>query len=259
MGPYAHLVLAQRHGPQLLEAMGLQASGRIISALLMGSIAPDAGFYPGADARLAALAHHERPWHLGRAMWQSAAAPLEKGFALGWLSHLAADKRGHRDLVNPQCDNNLDHERLEWGLDCHLLGQAECQWLWHAVLDARTPAGLWARALCKTHGLQGAEPLMQKALKTEKVNMRLIPWLKVFSGHARPENHPACCRLGDVLGGPLETLLLAVCRGFKLGRSVEALLNPIPPGSMTLEQWRILQREHGNDLFNAVQAAQAQE
>ncbi len=252
MGPYAHMVLAGRHAAPLLEAMGLELGPRETAALLMGSIAPDAGYYPGAETRLADSAHRQEPWRLAAAMRDLARSPAERAFALGWLSHLAADMRGHHDLVNPLADNGLAHERLEWGLDCHLLELAQYAWLWTPKLDARGPVRLWAKALREAHTWQAPESLMLRALTTEKINIALIAWLELFCGHTRPKHHRIWNRLGRFSEAPLRSSLMAVCRGFHLGVSIKAVLSPRPPGSRTLQGWEALYERHGGDLISAL-------
>ena len=252
------MILARRHGLPLLEARGLEPSPALEASLLMGSIAPDAGFHPGADRRLARYAHCEEPWTLCRAMSDLAESPAEKAFALGWLSHVAADQRGHRDLVCPLTDNDLDHERLEWGLDCHLLQESRHEWLWQAPMQSRPGTSLWSRALLEVRQWPAAEPLTLKALAIEKRNMLLIRWLELFMGHTAPALHAGCGRLSRLVGRPLQYGLVGLCRLANLGRQVEAVLTPSVPVHAALEQWEALQQAHGRDLLAALEAGSGQ-
>ena len=124
------------------------------NAFLHGALAPDMGFFPGADPLLSRLAHHARTGALCRALAGGARTDVERAFAWGWVTHVLADVAVH-PLVNEACGERLAgsrdtplwgaaagamHVRVEMGLD--------------AVIRARHPelAGLRLRPALDARG-----------------------------------------------------------------------------------------------------------
>jgi hypothetical protein len=172
------LVLARELEP-LAGVAGPQGED-LRQALQAGVLAPDAGYYPGADLVLAEAAHHARPWAFAHRLLDLAADQRERAFALGWLSHVVADDIGHRDVVDVLAGSTheidpLSHKRVEWGLDCWLLARPEHAWLWQA--EVASPAGmdLWARALAAEYGASLSPGLLKGALAAEMAQVRRLP------------------------------------------------------------------------------------
>lgn len=188
LGPFTHLVLAR----QLAEPSWTNVPA-VMSALYAGALAPDAGYYPGAQEELAQAAHLVKPWDMARALVDLAATDQERAFALGYLSHALLDRLGHETLVNrlsgrPFSADPLNHKRVEWGLDCWLLSQPEHQWLWEAGADSPAGLDLWARAWQRAHGVKVPRELLRKAMLAELREVRRLPRVFWLSGQAkRPE------------------------------------------------------------------------
>ncbi len=183
LGPFSHLALAR----QLEPGLGLDLDGDPLArqALYVGALAPDAGYYPGAESALAELAHHLRPWDLCRALLEMARTPRERAFALGWLSHALVDWQAHQTLVNPLAGSTfsvdpLNHKRVEWGLDCWLLSQPHQAWLWEIELASPEGLDLWARALGQVHHVKVDVSLLEQALAAEMAEVRRLP--RIFWG-----------------------------------------------------------------------------
>ncbi|MFH1057327.1 MAG: zinc dependent phospholipase C family protein [Pseudomonadota bacterium] len=205
VGPFSHLILAQRVAPFI---PGGAAAPEVRQALHLGAIALDAGYYPGAESRLAEAGHNLAPWSVCRALLDLAENPAERAFAIGYLSHALIDQAAHRELVNPLTGaafsvNPLDHKRIEWGLDCWWLSQPGNQWLWQAADETRpaSPAGLalWRRALERAYGVRLAPQVLGTAVAAELKTVDELPLIFQLSGQAR--------RPGGWLGNGLGWLL----------------------------------------------------
>jgi hypothetical protein len=102
-----------------------------VDAFLYGSVAPDAGYWPGGDRLFSELAHLWRAGDLARALGEAAGGPVQRAYAWGWASHVLADLlvhplineangelvHGTRDRPVSSTDDVLNHMRLEYGLD----------------------------------------------------------------------------------------------------------------------------------------------
>jgi len=64
-------------------------------AFRLGAFGPDLGYFPGGHPLLSNLAHCVRSGTLTRELLQRATTPLQEAFALGWMTHVIADRQIH--------------------------------------------------------------------------------------------------------------------------------------------------------------------
>jgi len=215
LGPFSHLTLASRVWPQLAAEHGLdRRSQELAAALYAGCLAPDAGYYPGADSRLAEAAHLVRPWQLVAALLELAASDRETAFALGWLSHALLDLRGHAGLVNPLAggvyqETRLAHKEIEWGMDCWLLAQPQGAPLWRVRVDASAGLELWQRAMAKAYGGAPSLEVMLAAQQAQLREVDRLPYVWWLSGRLTRPGRSLGNGVGWVLGRTLRPAYLA--------------------------------------------------
>lgn len=241
LGPFSHLLLARQLEP--LAGIGPGSPEGLRQALYAGALAPDAGYYPGADQELADAAHHLEPGGFARALWELAQTPEERAFALGWLSHLALDLAGHGGLVNPIVGaafsaDPLNHKRVEWGLDCRVLARPDQAWQWDAQIASPAGLALWERALELVHGARvGREPLARAmaSLMNEVARLPYVFWR--FGLLERPE-HPAGNALGWVLGRSARPALVRLMEWHGGYVNERAVLDARRPSPQEETVWR---------------------
>ena len=151
-GSYLHLHLATG---SFRSAFGDDPLRRPLqhAAFLAGSVAPDLGFFPGGPAAFSHRVHHQNTADLVRSLLASADDGIEAAFAAGWALHVCTDVTTH-PVVNRRADDlrrersrqplsrlDLWHKRVEWGMDCHVLGVLEPRPLWRAELHFPGSAG----------------------------------------------------------------------------------------------------------------------
>jgi hypothetical protein len=101
-------------------------------AFLYGSVAPDAGYWPGGDRLFSELAHLWRTGDLARSLAEASVdEPVARAYAWGWAAHVLADllvhplinqangERVHGTRGRPvsSTEDVASHMRLEYGLD----------------------------------------------------------------------------------------------------------------------------------------------
>ena len=219
-----------------------QQDKALAAALVGGALAPDAGYYPKADREMARLAHGEKAVELALALADIAVTGPDKAFVLGWASHLHLDVRGHAELVDPAAgstyaDDPLAHTRVEWGVDCRLLGQEQNLWLWSLFPRQAGGISLWHRALCAI-GCRKFEPeALEKALLGEfKVVASLSKaWRRLGLVRKPGASDPA----GRLLGLPARKALAAY---FRLTGDKDRLAaaTPRPPAQASWEKWLVI-------------------
>lgn len=214
LGPFTHLVLAR----QLAEPVWADQPA-VMAALYAGALAPDAGYYPGAQEELAQAAHLVKPWDMARALMDLAATDEERAFARGYLSHALLDRLGHESLINrlsgrPFSQDPLNHKRVEWGLDCWLISQPRHQWLWEVAADSPAGLDLWARAWQRTHGVKVPRELLHQAMAAELNEVRRLPRVFWLSGQAKRPGGWA----GNGLGWLMDYSLRPAAVGFMAWR-----------------------------------------
>lgn len=161
-GCFLHLHLALRAYPAAF-GQPVAAAPPTLAAFLAGTLAPDAGYYPGGPAALSALVHHGRNGALTRSLLAASQSDEERAFTGGWALHIEADTFIH-PLVNAEAARlkpaefarrpDLWHKRLEWGMDRRLLDATEQgPPLWSWPVTCPSAPALLARA---TAGLEGA-------------------------------------------------------------------------------------------------------
>lgn len=101
------------------------------NAFFAGAFGPDLGYFPGGHRLISDLAHRVRSGQLVRHLLTTAATPIERCFAAGWLTHVVGDLPIHPaiprevgELVNGDRTRPLgggshpaEHVRVETGLD----------------------------------------------------------------------------------------------------------------------------------------------
>ena len=237
------MVFAKKAWPALAQKAGLDAESPTLAAnLYAGAIAPDAGYYPGAQTNLARLAHLVKPWDFVATLVAQAETPEEKAFALGWLTHAYVDRIGHRDLVNPAVGGaysarTLAHKRLEWGLDCLVLEDPAHAWLWSPDVAPQPGLALWQRAFAQTYGRRPAKELLGAAMAAELKEVQRLPRVWWYSGRlARPD-----CWFGNALGWLVGVTLRPayVWHLEATGGDIDrlAVISPTVPGPRELAIW----------------------
>lgn len=240
LGPFCHLVLAQE-----LAEPAWQGQPQVMAALYAGAVAPDAGYYPGAEDALAEAAHLLRPWAVVRALLDLAQTPEERAFALGYLSHALLDRLGHESLINrlsgkPFSGDNLTHKRIEWGLDCWLLSQPANQWLLQASTQSAAGLDLWQRALARAYGAQVPLATLEQAMAAERAELKRLPTIFWLSGQSPRPGAWAGNGLGWLLGHgprPLALRFMAWRGGYMNERAV---LDARPPQPQDLADLQAL-------------------
>lgn len=256
MGPFAHMLYARQGSAGLLGARDAGQRARLETALFAGALAPDAGYYPGGEPELSHRVHLERPWDFCRELWQAAGSPLERAFALGWLSHAQLDCRGHGEVINPRAgrrpDPVLGHKRLEWGLDCWILSQDWSGWLRRARPDPQAGLDLWRRALMTCYGWDPGVEVLGRSLRAELVMVARLPRIWLYSGRLRPARPGVGTWLGRLVGATLRPLYVSLLRRLDRGLDQRAILDPRWPDRELLRQWRGILAEAQYDLGQLV-------
>jgi hypothetical protein len=136
--PALHVLLADRTLERWRRSAStapfrLDADGAA-NAFRHGALAPDIGFFPGADAVISERAHTVRTGATPRRLLDVARTEAERAYAWGWVTHVLADVEIH-PLVNaeaaavlaeagpPIAARQLAHVRVEVGLDARYLAR----------------------------------------------------------------------------------------------------------------------------------------
>ncbi len=231
LGPFSHLVLAR----QIAEPAWL-GQPKLLAALQAGALAPDAGYYPGAQESLAEAAHLVHPWTVVTALLDLAATEEERAFARGYLSHALLDRLGHESLINrlsgrPFSADPLRHKRVEWGLDCWLLSQPHNQWLWEVAADSPAGLDLWGRALRRAYGVTVPRQVLEQAMAAELYEVHRLPRVFWLSGQTARPDAWAGNALGWLLGHSLRPAAVSYMTwrgGYMNERAVLSARQPQP-------------------------------
>ncbi len=146
-GSFFHLWLARQAFAKIYGRPGdLLGEGSCWGAFAAGVLAPDIGFFPGGPEQFSNRVHHEKSGDFTRQLYRYADGDIEEAFAAGWALHIYTDSIIH-PWVNKQVAAllltrshiaahapDLWHLRLEWGIDCFLLGQSDVSYLWASQL-----------------------------------------------------------------------------------------------------------------------------
>lgn len=209
---------------------------------MAGTLAPDLGFFPRGPAAFSSRVHHERTGDFLRALQQEAAGDLERAFVAGWALHLCTDLAVHplvdqtlaEDTKAPmdhRIRSELRHKRLEWGLDCELLERPELAFLWAVELSfPRRPAepGLLSAVGTRFYGQEAREVLVQRGARSVCRWISRLPWIFLWSGHARLPGRRAALALGR-RARPLVELFGGIASPFPRWVDAAAVARPVRP------------------------------
>jgi len=255
LGPFSHFTFGARLWPQLGPQLSPDPATRqeLWPHFLAGSIALDAGYYPGAESGLAYAIHLIKPWELTRALLAQARTPEGKAFALGWLSHALLDLRSHRDLVNvftqgPFSEHKLEHKQFEWGLDAWLLAQPQGAWMWSAPLAWGPDLALWQRAVAQAHGRKVPLAVLERAMLSHYKEVKRLPYVFWLSGQIDRPGRWAGNALGWVLGHTARPLYVAWLDWRGNGMDVRAVLSAHPPSLQDLAGLKEVMALSGQDM-----------
>lgn len=158
------------------------------NALLLGTIAPDIGSFPGGNAIISDLSHYYLTGDLVKNILSSAKCNLTTNFAIGWLSHYFADIEIHK-LINYAVGELLyndrsiavdydetpqDHFRIEFGLDGLMfyqlnLPQPEFIMPGSAILDANFLPSAFEQTYKKEFKIEDFEVCFRSSTKYSKI------------------------------------------------------------------------------------------
>jgi hypothetical protein len=134
-GVALHFVVAERTLESIRDSGGERPfdldDPAPLNAYFHGAVGPDLGYFPGGWRVLSDLSHCVRTGALARALIRGARTELERAFALGWLTHVLADREihpwigrgvgehltGDRDRFVDGSSRPLEHLRVEMGVD----------------------------------------------------------------------------------------------------------------------------------------------
>jgi Zinc dependent phospholipase C len=255
-GPALHLRLAS----EVLDRLPLLPSGVPFPvedgicrlAFLMGSNAPDMGYYPGGNLLLSDLAHYIRSADLARNMIRAAETGPERAFAWGWVTHILADVwihplinrragellRGPGGGFSTYANDPLSHVRIEAGLDGYFL-------LREGPIDtpAEPPGSIgstWdflAEAYRQTYGARFSTETFLRGLNSIYHFAPLL--LKL--GHITGTRFHGGQRGGAPLGRALLGLAACGTAAFCSGSPLNGLTHPLkPPPSLVEETSKVI-------------------
>lgn len=146
-----------------------------------GAIIQDMGYYPHGNRLFTDLTHYVRSGDFVLALLRDSSDLDEYAFALGALSHYAADNQGHRIGVNASVpllypnleriygslisyeDNPLAHVKTEFGFDVLEVAKARyAPQSYHDFIGFGVSTTLLAKAFQETYGLELASVLTQE-------------------------------------------------------------------------------------------------
>lgn len=192
--PAIHFQIALTIAP---DVCGEACDDATRAALLLGSVAPDMGYFPGGLGMLSDMVHYVRGGALVRQLARQARGQTAlEAFAAGFATHVLADihihplvNRGvaallHREQPVPFCENPAAHLRVELGLDsCY------CPQRWPAIhVDVIPFAQLLEGSFRAVYGSQIRSP--QPFERSLKATVRGVHW------------YQGLCRRNASLGTP---------------------------------------------------------
>ena len=256
MGPIAHLVYmaAAAREAGLLDSTAGTCSGpankSLLAALAGGALGPDAGYYPGSDRGISHAAHRGKAEALAHTLLRLAETREERAFALGWASHMHLDARGHVEVVDPASgspysDDPLGHTRVEWGVDCKLLGQRENHWLWSLFPLPAKCAALWQRGLQDVGCGDYDAATLENALLGEFEVVAKLPVVWRRLGLIQEPGKPSLA--GKWMGPAARGMLAAF---FKLAKDMDklAVATPRRPDPDSWQKWLVILGDVGEDI-----------
>lgn len=241
VGPFSHLTYAQKAWPQVAAKLKFsQDNPDLRAAWYAGNLAPDAGYYPGAEPNLARAAHLQEPWKFCGTMLRLSQGDQEKAFAAGWTAHLLLDALTHAKLVNPLSgsafsQDRLTHKRIEWGIDAAFLAQPQGKWLWSPDVRSGMGLNLWQRALKDQYGKKVERIVLQLAMKNEMSEVDRLPYVWWLGGRLQRPQRTVWNWTGKALGATIRPAYLAWLKFSDGDMNVIAVLSPrqAQPGDLS--------------------------
>ncbi|HEV2130292.1 MAG TPA: zinc dependent phospholipase C family protein [Longimicrobiaceae bacterium] len=222
---------------------------RAVDAFLLGSVAPDLGYFPRGDYLFSELVHLVRSGDLARSLVQVAATDAQRAYAWGWVTHVLGDAAIH-PLINQACwevvagtrelpavlpRDDRTHMRVEYGLDAAFFRRYPHleQLQLRRDLDRAGAAHLTA-AFGRTYGwrLDTGALLRSHRVVGQTVRAGLI-FNRVATSRFRRRPLHALARLGLSVLGPPSRLLP---ESYGPAPLLCALLDPIPPPPWLVEE-----------------------
>ncbi|MCA9737128.1 MAG: zinc dependent phospholipase C family protein [Gemmatimonadetes bacterium] len=191
---FADLALSAAQEASEPTLRGIASAPELRSAFRQGAWGPDLGYFPGGERFLSDLAHCVHTGSLNRALYRQAQSERERAFALGWLTHVLADRLVHPavgracgELLYGAPDVFVDggtepvaHVRVETGLDAWFAVRNPPQTAPSCRFGAPSLRFL-ARAYQGTYGIRpGVRPVQRSygaIVRSACTGLRLIRWL----------------------------------------------------------------------------------
>jgi len=267
-----HLVLAERlrtevqrgtPRPDLPHLDDLHSPDPLLrNAYLQGSFAPDLGYFPGGERRLSEVAHGRRTGELARHLLRHARTPLERAFALGWTTHVLADRmvhplvgRGAWELRHAKPTGFLSgeadpvaHVRIETGLDAWISEMhPRLRALRFVPVFDQGSIRFLASAYEELYGFQVADALLRcHANITRRAGMALS--LMSFMGAGLDEGS----RKGSWMRRAVNRIGGGAASRLGRGELAMAFLSPVPPsGWLRIEVAQVVE-EFPHAMFLAL-------
>lgn len=161
-GLFTHLIFAN----QIADTSNAYVLPQHLASFALGAIATDSGYIQPKDTFTADLAHTVGSIQLSRTILRLADTPLDRAFALGWISHAILDRHSH-PVINAQsglvsgvdhpltyADNATLHSAVELGIDASWIQELPA--LPFAKLRKQIPSAalLLASAYKDTYGIE---------------------------------------------------------------------------------------------------------
>jgi hypothetical protein len=87
-----------------------------------GSVGNDMFYFLPGSENLSILSHMYKDADLPREMLKISTTDKQKAYSYGWLSHVASDKIGHNNYIDPIAGNDqIKHSEVEIGVDGNLI------------------------------------------------------------------------------------------------------------------------------------------
>ena len=215
-GSFFHLWLAQQAFVAIHRPAAESADSDLHwQAFAAGVLAPDIGFFPGGPQPFSDRVHREGSGDFVRQLYSSAQGEVEKAFAAGWALHIYTDALIH-PWVNEQVaaflqgrrtravhEDDLWHLRLEWGIDCFLLGRSDAHFLWRMKLlfpQRSVGPGLLAQVGRARYGEVADEVEIGRGSAALVKWIGLLPRIFLWTGQIQPNgSEPLAAKLGSLL------------------------------------------------------------
>lgn len=220
-----------------------------VDAFLLGSVAPDLGYFPRGEYLFSELVHLVRSSDLVRGLVEVAATDAQRAYAWGWATHVLGDAAIH-PLINQACSevvsgtrelpavlprDDRTHMRVEYGLDAAFFRRYPHleQLRLRRDLDPAGAAHLTV-AFGRTYGWQlDAGTLLRSHRVVSRAVRAGVTFNRVATSRFRRRPLHALARLGlSAFGRPSRLLP----ESYGLAPLLCALLDPVPPPAWLVEE-----------------------